>query len=329
MNDRFLNEHRREPRPEFAGALHQRLRAQGEAGEIAAERRRPLRLALVAACAVIAIGAAFMLPAVRASAQAFLDLFRVRNFTAVTVSETRLKQLRDGKVDLQSVLGGPVEKVKDGGAPRPLHSVGEAMPVLGYLPKTPTRLPAGLAADTVWVHDASEANVTLDTHKLRDVLETLDIRDVIVPDQLNGQRVTVRVAPVVTQEFHGGDRRAALIQSRSPEVALPPGADLAQLGEIGLRIIGLDANQARSLARSIDWRSTAVVPVPANVGAFREVDVNGHRGLMVTCTAPDAKKGDGGRRAGTVILWSEDDMVFALSSDVGNVDLLDMANSIR
>jgi hypothetical protein len=276
---------------------------------------------------VIVAASAFTLPAVRASAQAFLDLFRVRNFTAVTVNEERMKQLRDGKLDLKSILAGDVEKLHEPGAPRVFQSPGEAMSLLGYLPKVPTRLPSGLRADTVWVTGESTTRLTLDMTKLRDVLQTLDIHDVMVPDQLNGQQVTVRVPLTVIQKFRSADRQAALIQSRGPEVELPPGADLTQLGEIGLRIVGVEANEARRLAHAIDWRSTAVVPVPANAGAFREVEVHGHHGLMVSRVGTDDTRGR--HREGAVVLWTENDMVFALTSDISNVDLLEMANSIQ
>ena len=326
MNDRFLHELRREPRPEFAGELRERLRRQGVAGADDAPRPHRLRLALAAAGVVVIAISAFTLPAVRASAQAFLDLFRVRNFTAVTVNDERMKQLRDGKIDLQSILAGDVEKLHEPGPPRVFQSPGEAMSLLGYLPKVPARLPSGMHADTVWVHGESASRLTLDMTKLRDVLQTLDIHDVIVPDQLNGQQVTVRVPLTVIQQFRSADRQAELIQSRGPEVELPQGADLAQLGEIGLRIVGVEPNEARRLAHAIDWRSTAVVPVPANAGAFREVDVRGHRGLMVSRVGTDNR---GRHREGAIVFWSENDMVFALTSDVSNVDLLEMANSIQ
>ena len=78
------------------------------------------------------------------------------------------------------------------------------------------------------------------------------------------------------------------MQSRSPEVSLPPGADLAQLGEIGLRILGLDATEAHRFAGSIDWHSTFLVPVPAKEAEFRQVQVNGHPALLVTAK-PDAQ----------------------------------------
>src|SRR5262249_54917241 len=91
MDDRFLNELRREPRPEFAHELQRKLHAQGEARNPIAVRMVP---ALAVSFAAIAIVGLFAFPAVRASAQAMLDLFRVRKFSAISYDATRIEKLR-------------------------------------------------------------------------------------------------------------------------------------------------------------------------------------------------------------------------------------------
>ena len=63
--------------------------------------------AIWAGVTAVLVAALFLFPSVRASAQAFLDLFRVRNFAAVTVDAARLEQLRGMELDVQSILGKP------------------------------------------------------------------------------------------------------------------------------------------------------------------------------------------------------------------------------
>ena len=69
------------------------------------------------------------------------------------------------------------------------------------------------------------------------------------------------------------------LQGPIPEVLMPPGVDLAQLGEIGLRILGLPENDAREFAKKVDWHTTLVVPVPPMATRFRQVIVGGSQGV--------------------------------------------------
>jgi hypothetical protein len=103
-----------------------------------------------------------------------------------------------------------------------------------------------------------------------------------VPQGLDGQPVTVHKPAIVVQSFTDGKHSFAVLEAMSPEVTLPPGADLRQLGELGLRVLGLDANEARRLAAAIDWRSTLLVPVPTSAGSFRQVTVNGKQALFIS-----------------------------------------------
>jgi hypothetical protein len=76
-------------------------------------------------------------------------------------------------------------------------------------------------------------------------MDSFDIRDLSIPVGLDGQQVSIHVPRVMIQKYvNDRHTRAALVQAGSPEVSLPPGADLARLGEIGLRILGLERREA-------------------------------------------------------------------------------------
>jgi len=333
MDEKNLHAMRREPRPEFARELHERLRRQGPA--VAPGRTwRPLQFgwSLAGGVAVALAVLCFTVPAVRVSAQAFLDLFRVRNFAAVSVDPSRFDRLKDQKLDLESlVAGGRPETLEDPGRPRVAGSALEAAAAAGYAVRVPSERPAGLVPDTVTVMGRGAVRFGVDTGRLRQVLEALDIRDITVPGGLEGQLVTVRTSPAVTQRFVSDRRRVELVQAPSPEVSLPVGLDLARFGEIGLRVAGLDAGEARRFARSIDWHSTLVVPVPLDASSFREVTIRGNRGLLVTFTgeAKSEPGRHGPRGPGCLLLWSEGDMVYALGGNLDDMRLVEMAESLR
>ena len=326
MDDRFLTESRREPDPGFARSLRAHLRSLENEAPV---RRPRWRSAFAGAAALAALAALFMLPAVRATAQSVLDLFRVRDFAVVTIDAGRMDQLKAQKFDAKSLLGSHVERLTDPGPPQYFSSIEAAAAAAGFTPARPMDLPSRLKLDSVFVSGESRQRVTVDTQPLRDLMNALDIRDLTVPPGLDGQQVSVYVPKVMAQRYRN-DRSAkvAFIQAASPEVGLPPGVDLARFGEIGLRVLGLKPADANRLARSIDWRSTLLVPVAANATTFQQITVNGARGMYLE-NSDDHGKPDGTDQPRGVVLWSRDGRIYALAGNLEHSGLVAMAESVR
>lgn len=326
MDDRFLDEQRRDPRPEFARSLRARLRAGETEDERPAFRPHP---ALAGGLAVAALAVAFAFPAVRATAQQVLDLFRVREFAVVNVDETSLERLKDHRFEPENLLGGAVEKLQDPGPPRYFTDVASAERAAGFDVQVPSFVAGPLKADSVMVSGEGRVRVTVATKPLREAMDLLGIDDLDLPAGLDGQVIEARVPAAVVQTFRSsGKRRAALVQAESPEVSLPPGADIERLGEIALRVLGVGRDEARRLAGVIDWNSTMLVPVLPSATRFQQVSVNGARGVMLqthrTATPDGADRGPG-----NVLLWTRDGRVFALLGNVSEVDMVQMAESVR
>ena len=330
MDDRFLNEQRREPDPGFARALRERLRG---AEDEAPARGFRLAPALATAAGIAVVVLLFTVPAVRVAAQNALDLFRVHSFEGIEIDPARLDQLRAlhdqiGKDPSMMVLDQQ-DVIKEPGKPLDYPSAdlaGNAAGLPGLKqPRGP--LPNGMRFTKAQVQGEGIARHTLHAAKLRKVIELLGLTDVQVPGYLDGQKITVHMPPIVSQQFDNGTTHMTLVEAHSPELGLPPGADLKQLGEIGLRILGLDADEARRVAASIDWKSTLVVPVPTSAQSFRQVEVNGQKGLFIRCEMPDST---GARhRSGAVLLWTEGDRVLGMQSNLPGEDILDLAQSLR
>lgn len=326
MDDRFLHEHRREPRPGFVRALREKLREQSET---AAEKRGfQLHPALAGAVAVAMVAGLFSLPAVRAKAGDLLSLFRVQNLTAVPFDPSRLERLKE-LVESESggpaMLGFDTEVLRQPGEPREFPTPEAASSAAGLSVRTPNELPRGFTLDKIVVTSEAEARMTANTTQLDAALDLLDIRDMRAPSEWNGRSVTLRMPRAVSMQYVNGDRRAEFKQAASPEVDLPPGADLAQMGVVALRVLGLSADEAKRTASRIDWNSTLLVPVPIDATAFREVTIHGHKGLLIETTRP---KG-GGRAGGGLVLWTEQGRVYAIGGNVGTNDLVVMAESVR
>jgi len=329
MSDEFLSRFREEPRPEFRDALGERLR------ELDAERHavrrgaRPWR-PLAAAAGLALSAAAFSLPAVRATAREFLDFFRVQRVAAVPVDTERLARLEAPGVDLKELIGSQVEVIEPATAPEAVASADAAGAIAGIAVREPRALPKGAALGSVAVARPGAFRVRFDVARIRSLVDVMGVPDVTIPDAWQGAELEVHAPPVVGLSYTRGDGTFRLLQSRGPEVALPDGIELAELGAVGLQLAGMSASEARSFARNIDWRSTLLLPIPASGGSFREVEVGGRKGVLVTSREPH-READGTTRPGrwhSVLLWADEDRVYALAGPGHGVEVLEMAQSI-
>ncbi len=327
MDDRFLSEQRRDPDPAFASKLRTKLRAI-EQDETPRRAWHALPMLAAAAGLVLLVGL-FAFPSWRVQAQAMLDLFRVRDFAIVQVNEARLRDLHDRKFDPSTLFVADGAHANEHAPTQVFTSLDAAAAAAGFTPAKPELLPRGLAPDTVVVQPGSSGSARVDTRALRELMDTFDVRDLTVPAELEGHAFTVDMPTMVGQRFRsGGSARAMLMQCASPEVTLPKGVDMARLGEIGLRLIGVSRDEAHRLAGTIDWRSTLVVPVLASATSFQPVTVNGERGVIVE-TKGAAAAGGSEKDHGSVVLWSHAGRVYGLASNLDRVQLMEMAESVR
>jgi hypothetical protein len=318
MENEFMRGLRSAPPLEFSARLRAEL--QGRRGGGVLERRPGGHRGLFVGTAAVLAAVLFLLPVVRTSAQTFLNLFRVVNFTAVPVDVSRIQRLSERGLDLPSLIGEHVEVLVDPGPPQVFAMPADASAVSGMYVSVPAVVPPALAMLKTEVTGERQLRIVADTRRLQGVLDALGITDVQAPAELNGQVATLRVPPVVAITYANGSGAVTLFQARSPEVTAPSGVNVAALGEIGLRIAGLDRNAAHTVAQAIDWRATLIVPVPAGVSAFRQVDVQGQRGLYVESTD---------RAEIRAVAWSKGGIVYGLTGALNAGTLLQMADSVQ
>jgi hypothetical protein len=345
MSDDFLSRLREEPRPEFKDRLEARLH-DIEASE--RERRqapgpyRRIMPALAGVALVASLALAFSLEPVRAGAREFLDLFRVKRFAAVPVDPARLERLAKGGLDFKSLVADQIETVVAPQEPEAVGSPEAGAVVAGITVRQPSVLPHQAELAETSVARLGSFRVRVDTAKLEALALAAGADEIEIPAWWNGVTIDVEVPPVLALRYArpvaAGDTPPArdasyvLMQSTIPQVDLPEGFDLATLGRLGLRVSGMSAEEALTFSRAIDWRTTLLVPVLVQGGTFREVDVAGEKGLLVSyvppvrpATDPPARR----PRQQSLLLWSTADRAFAITGPGGGMELLEMAQSIR
>jgi hypothetical protein len=292
---------------------------------------------------VAALALAFSLEPVRAAARGFLDLFRVKRFAAVPVDPQRLERLAKAGLDFKSLVADQVQVIVAPEKPEVVASPEAGAVEAGIVAGLPTVLPRRTELVEAAVGRPGRFRVQIDTAKLEALALAAGADEIEIPAWWNGLAVDVEAPPVLVTRYARtvdvGEGRPPrddaflLFQSAIPQVDLPEGFDLAILGRLGLRVAGMSAEEALSFSRAIDWRATLLVPVPVQGGTFREVEVSGRRGLLVTVQPPPRTSPDApARRAQALLLWSTDEEVFALQGPAmrdGGVEILEMAQSIR
>jgi hypothetical protein len=249
------------------------------------------------------------------------------NFAPVSVQADRLRLLADRQgIDLPKILGDHTDVVQAAGPPQVVPTLEAAGSLAGMRIAAPTWRPVGLELQRIEVVGSQALRITGSTATLQSVLDSLSIDDVSAPAWLDGKVVAANVAPTVRIVYGDADRHAVFIESRQPQVLLPPGADLPQLADIALRVLGVERNEAYRIAQSIDWRTTLIVPIPSDVSYFREVDVQGKGGLLIGTVRA---RGRQAYQVGTQILWTSGDRVFALIGNLHPEELFAMAQSVQ
>src|SRR5688572_23746734 len=215
MDDQFLRDLKKQPSTEFAARLRATLRALPPNAVARVAPAVELKRWFAAAASIAVVSFAFTLPPVQAAAEAFLDLFRVRQFTGVQFDPQRLQTLQSSGFNPEAIFG-QVEPLTPPQEPVSYATPADAGAAAGIRVRTPVWIPPGYSSSGIMGSSEHAARVTVNTAGLQALLDTLGLADVELPEGLDGQTATVRIPPVVTQTYANGDRNIHVIQ-RSEE----------------------------------------------------------------------------------------------------------------
>lgn len=253
---------------------------------------------------VLLLAVFFSFPAVRAGASEFLGLFRVQKFAPISISPEQIAVLE--QLAEQDMAPGELVIRNEPGAITPVDSLADA----GLRTGLNVRALPGLGEpDEINVLDGGDGYLIVDLAAARAIVEAAGADPTLLPDSLQGARVDVVAYPGV-QQVWGED--IIFMQAESPLVEYPDDVDPAVLGEALLQVLGTEPREARRIARSIDWASTLLLPIPREMVTFSEVTVDG-----VTGVALQPLDGQGG-----ALLWQKEGKVYMLTGEGSADDLL-------
>lgn len=270
---------------------------------------------------IILVLGLFAFPPVRAAADQLLQVFRVQSVVFVPIDPDRMAELENLNFDEEMLFIAEPEVINEPEEPQQVMTLAEATNAAGFAAAEPTDLPSSPTATELFVTGESSYQFQVDVEAARQLLTLTGVTDIELPDALGAEPIKADVAPSVMSQYTGDDYEISLAQGISPDVTLPDGVDLAELGKAALRLLGMEASQAEALSERIDWSTTLVFPIPANIDDVRQVTIDGAEGLLI-----------GQQKYGNWSLYWQDGERFYVMNFDGNFDELDVisiAESVR
>jgi hypothetical protein len=256
--------------------------------------QRKYRLAWTIALVVVVLGISMLFPQVRVLAGRLLALFRVEQIQVVEVGLTT-EMLPDYMEryfqSFETLLGDQID-IEELIEPREVRDADEASDLVGFNVRLPTEAEGELH---IVYQPAKNVIYKLDRELLQGILEELGYSDVVIPENVDGEEVTIHFPDIVAAMYgdceieegdgqsHGaqGEPCMVLIQARSPTVDFPPELDLNRLGEVFLQMLGMSAEDASQFSESVDWLTTLVLPIPEDAQYEDIPSVDGVPGVLV------------------------------------------------
>jgi len=295
---------------------------------------RAWRPAWVLGFAVLLLGLSLAFPSGRSLAQRFLATLRVERVQPVRIDFASL----DSNRTLQQMLGQMIsEKMVVTTDEKPQHptSVDAATQLAGF----PVRLLTARADTPQFTVEGQHAfHMTIDRQRLQEIFDQSGRTDLLLPAKLDGATVSVEVprsvhlqygecsnrrgpGAVAPPQSAGNATCLVFIEAPSPTVNVPADLNIQQLAEIALQLGGMDPAKAQEFCKTIDWRSTLVLPIPRFVDSYSSVDVNGAQGTLVSHTDR--------RGSEYVLLWVKSGIIYALIGHGSSDEALKLAASIE
>jgi hypothetical protein len=252
----------------------------------------------------------------RALARQVLSIFRVRRFAVIQVSPDQATMDELGTILQESLLTREPEILVDGPEAR-VETIAEASEIAGFAARMPAYLPDSPQSAQIWAKGRSELRLTVPRQGLEAVLALAGMDGAALPAEMDEATIDIVVPGMVTiTKDH-----VQIQQVFAPEINYPDGVDPRLYGEAGLRLMGLDAREARRISERIDWTSTLILPVPTEVAEIREIEVAGVPAVLVR---PRQYEGSDMN----TLLFEKDGVLYAVNARYGDETLLQIAESM-
>ncbi len=306
---------------------------------------RRVSLAGAALCALAVVLVLTVAP-VRAWAESLLGIFRVERFTVLEIDPSALKgnALQNNPLlnqTISRVLSDEVTVTQKPQKPQPVPDAAAASKATGFTVQLlPGETPSGML-----VESGAAMQMKLNRDRIQSILDEAGRSDLQIPASVDGATVGVRV-PAGMMAFYGncGDSAArvagnvsssgpklkqvpdatciSLTELPSPVVSAPQEIDPAQIAQVALQFLGMNANDAASFTQTVDWTSTLVLPVVRGKSTYEQVHVNGNDAALL-------RPVNGAESARFSLMWVDNGIIFNLNGTGDDTTAINLASQLQ
>jgi hypothetical protein len=277
------------------------------------------RLAMSGLAAALLLTFMIGTPEGRVAAAAFLAQFRSQRLTIVTFDPDQARQTGLFRLEHLGTVTNPRPP-----QPAPAASVQEAAGKAGFpvLQPDPATLPPGAnKTPTVRFSPSSQTRLTFDKQKTRAYFDSINRKDVSLPDNLNGATLVVSLPPIVMLEYGAANGKPAVMvgEARAIEVGVEGNASLDDVRTFLLGMPGLPDDLARQLRSIQDWRSTLPIPIPVDKISWQDTTVSGAPGYLLNDNTG----------LGSAVIWQANGQIYGVAGPMKATDLRRLAESLK
>jgi hypothetical protein len=276
--------------------------------------------------AIFALAMLLAFPTTRAFASKLLNLFRVQQVAVLPIDMSGMESLTGNEAlgnKMSELMSNSTEVTKEAMEPVTVANASEASNAAGF----EVRLPKDMAASTIIVSDSSAFTINIDLAKIQALLDEAGRSDLILAETMDGAEISMDIPASVNATFgncpefnadsneFNGERPSSMNaryedclvfgQIPSPVVQAPADVNMAELAQLALEFSGMSREEAATLADTVDWTSTLVVPLPRDAATYSDVNVDGVTGSLI--------QGDSEYAPQFALLWVKDGVVYFIS----------------
>jgi hypothetical protein len=299
------------PIDEYLKSLEARADLQPDASRARARLRdrhvqaaRTARRRWIAVSVTVVTCGLLALPWPRAAAQRLLKQLSLNRVEVVDVGRA---DLPDSVPKIFTMEPGPWNE-------EPAASLEAAVRRAGFRPLLPPTGTWGSPTLTT-IDTVTLSTPTLRVAEIERALAVAGVSGVAVPRDWDGTTLVAEGGPVVVASYPN----LTLIQASPFRMTTPAAFQFGQFMEIGFRVFGRSADEARALGQTLAENPALVMHFPER-GPVREVRLQtGGRGLLV-----------GNAQECTFLFWNTNDRLFIVSAEVlTEGQAAELANSVR
>jgi hypothetical protein len=247
----------------------------------------------------------------RTWAQKVLEMLRVQKLAVLPMDLSSLT-LQDGFGHgglLAQFMSDNVVVIVKPGPSVVAADAASASQMVGYPVRT---LDALGVPQTIFVNGEGAFQMILNRDRLRELLEQVGRSDISIPRSVDGGRLVVHVPRMVLTQYgscgHSTNTETCInfTQLPSPSVSVPPSLNIEALAEAVLQVTGMSAANAHAFAKTVDWSSTLVIPIPETEATYSTVRVDGVKGALIE-SVPNSNFG-----AHYQLIWLKNGVLYSM-----------------